>query len=518
VAALHKEDMTVIDPSLDVARTSLVDAPSDGRELAMLRHDIRGALQGLFGAIGQIETAALDADAREQIDRIAAAARSLSDLVGSVLGEPSDPAAEGSAPVVDMVRFLDYLRRRHAGAARERGLDLVVEAQGDLPDGLALDPLSLERIVDNLLGNAVKFTGSGSVRLTARREMSGAIAFHVVDGGPGLAGASPEAAPGSRPAPAPRPGHGLGLQIVRSLTERLGGTISLGNRPEGGAEAVLRFPAAAAVAVARRPAEPAAPDFTGLRVLLAEDNPTNQMVASQMLRSLHAEVSVCADGVEALEHFDRQPVDLVVVDIEMPRLSGLDVIRAIRSRGDVRSQVPIVALTAYAMHEHRERIAAAGANGLISKPITSVEALGRALAEHVAPPARSGGPGSATAPDGTDLAGPVIDRVTFDALCEAIGSETMAELLEKVISDLLGAQRDLAAALDPVERGPIRTASHILISVAGAVGAVRLQDCARALNAVAHADAPDRIADGVRRCLAEIDAAVAFARGQRGAT
>ncbi len=111
----------------------------------------------------------------------------------------------------------------------------------------------------------------------------------------------------------------------------------------------------------------------------------------------------------------------------------------------------------------------------------------------------------------------MIDRVTFDALCEAIGAETMAELLEKVISDLLGAQSDLAAALDPVERGPIRTASHILISVAGAVGAVRLQDCARALNAVAHADAPDRIADGVRRCLAEIDAAVAFARAQRGA-
>ena len=75
----------------------------------------------------------------------------------------------------------------------------------------------------------------------------------------------------------------------------------------------------------------------------------------------------------------------MVVDIEMPRLSGLDVIRAIRARGDDRAQVPIVALTAYAMREHRERIAAAGANGLISKPITSVEALGRGLAAHVAP-------------------------------------------------------------------------------------------------------------------------------------
>ena len=100
------------------------------------------------------------------------------------------------------------------------------------------------------------------------------------------------------------------------------------------------------------------------------------MVASNMLRALDAEVLVCSDGVEALERFDDFPADLVVVDIEMPRLTGLDVIRAIRSRTDAKAHVPIVALTAYAMREHRDRIAAAGANGLIPKPITSIEALG----------------------------------------------------------------------------------------------------------------------------------------------
>ena len=147
---------------------------------------------------------------------------------------------------------------------------------------------------------------------------------------------------------------------------------------------MLRLPATLGID-AGRARRRTRPTSAGLRVLLAEDNPTNQMVASQMLRALKAEVIVCSDGVEALERFEAEPVDLVVVDIEMPRLSGLDVIRAIRARGDARAQVPIVALTAYAMREHRERIAAAGANGLISKPITSVEALGRGLAAHVAP-------------------------------------------------------------------------------------------------------------------------------------
>jgi CheY-like chemotaxis protein len=295
------------------------------------------------------------------------------------------------------------------------------------------------------------------------------------------------------------------------MAARLGGTLEAGNRPAGGFEAVVRFPPAAAVdrLVPRDGA--AGPGLSGLRVLLAEDNPTNQMVASQMLRALDAEVVVCSDGVEALERFESGHFDLVVVDIEMPRLSGLDVIRAIRARDDVRAAVPIVALTAYAMREHRERIAAAGANGLISKPVTSVEALGRGLAAYVA---RSGD-GVPPEPPAEEDDGPVIDMATFDALAEAIGAETMAELLDKVIADLLGAQGELAAALPGLDQAPIRSASHILISVGGAVGAVRLQACARAVNASAHGEDAGKVAALVRRCIAEIDAAVGFCRGRR---
>jgi CheY-like chemotaxis protein len=254
--------------------------------------------------------------------------------------------------------------------------------------------------------------------------------------------------------------------------------------------------------------------LAGRRILLAEDNPTNQMVASQMLRALDAEVIVCADGVEALERFEVEPVDLVIVDIEMPRLSGLDVIRAIRARGDARAGVPIVALTAYAMREHRERIGAAGANGLIAKPITSIEALGRELAAYVG--ARRE-PAARAAETAASAGEPVIDLAVFEALCEAVGKETMAELIDKVIADLSAAQADLAGALDSLDRAPIRSASHILISVAGALGAVRLQACARALNTVAHTDATDRIAEGVRRCIGEIDAALVFAHQRRAA-
>ncbi len=511
--------MSVIDPFLDGSHGASPVAPLEGRDLVMLRHDIRGALQGVIGAVAQVDAEALGPEARVQFERISAASKTLACLVGTALGDVPGPEEEKSHAIVDVRRFLAHVRHRHAGEAGARGLALVVEADRSAPEALRLDVVPLMRIVDNLLGNAVKFTEAGTVRLTVGCAADGTVVFRVTDDGPGL---TPEGLKqvfrfGYRPAGSDRPGEGVGLHIVKSLTDRLGGEVSVGNRPAGGAEAVLRFPPDVTAAAPASEA-PDTPDLTGLRVLLAEDNPTNQMVASQMLRSLNAEVSICSDGVEALERFEEEAVDLVVVDIEMPRLSGLDVIRTIRARTDARAHVPIVALTAYAMREHRERIAAAGADGLISKPITSVEALGRGLAAHVKRPGRAEArvtPAPETGEDAGTV--PVIDLAVYRALCDAIGPEVMSELLDKVVTDLLNAQRELAGALDAVAREPIRSASHILISVAGALGAVRLQASARKLNGLAHGEESDRIAEEARTCITEIDAAVAFARAQRAA-
>jgi two-component system, OmpR family, aerobic respiration control sensor histidine kinase ArcB len=496
--------MTAIDPFIERNQAARRGLAIDGVELAMLRHDLRGALQAVIGGLGQLDSAPVAAELRERVGQASASASALGRMLGPILGDPLDP----DGAVVDVDGFLDDLRRRHCSEARARGLVLRVEAEQGAPDLLALDRGLLERVVDNLVRNAIRFTPSGGVRLTLGGDEAG-IALAIADDGPGVPADELAALLEPGPAAADPCGPGLGLRIARALTERLGGALGLRNRLAGGFEAVLRFPASVAIT---NPAGPAAlPDLAGLRVLLAEDNPTNQMVATQMLRSLNAEVRVCADGVEALECFEREPADLVVVDIEMPRLSGLDVIRAIRARTDAKALVPIVALTAYAMREHRERIAAAGANGLISKPITSVEALGRGLAAHVARRADA----VAAAHPLAEADGPVIDTGIYEALCEAIGRETMGELLDKVVADLLGAQRDLAAALDPLDRATVRSASHILISVAGALGAVRLQSCARSLNGAAPADTEEAVAAGVRRCVAEIDEAVAFARSRR---
>lgn len=495
--------MTVIDPFLDRSQ-SPASVRLEHRELAMLRHDIRGALMGIIGAAGQMEAARLGDELRAQVERVGAASRTLATLVGMVLGEEPDPGEPADGPRIDTDAFLAHLRRRYAAEAAERGLAFVAEADPGAPEALATDRVALGRMIENLVGNALKFSDAGAIRLTLGRDADGSVVFRVADEGPGI---------GREGALRPeRAGEGLGLEIVRTLADRAGARLSLGNRTGGGLEAVLCFPPEIAAASAAVPLR--ACDLSGVRVLLAEDNPTNQMVASQMLRALNAEVTVCSDGVEALERFEAEEVDLVLVDIEMPRLSGLDVIRAIRARTDERAQVPIVALTAYAMREHRERIAAAGSNGLIAKPVTSVEAFGRSLAVHVTRRrALEEDAGGAAAAEATRA--PLVDHAVYDALVAAIGAETMGELLDKVIADLLSAQRDLAAALDGPDRDRIRTASHILISVAGAIGAVRLAACARQLNDLAHGEDAARIAGTTRRCIGEIDVAVGFARDRR---
>ncbi|MBP7000845.1 response regulator [Amaricoccus sp.] len=506
--------------TLDSSMHAIAAAGGSARDRAMIAHDVRCALHGVTGGVAILEQARLDPGLREQIERVAAASRTLASVLGQLLDEAAPDA--GDAPV-DLDAFLRHLARRWTGEAREHDVEFVARAAPDAPAALDVDPVALERAFGNVICNAVRHSGPGRVRIDVLRGDDGGCVLRVRDDGPGLPRATLDRVMGERGGLTEirGEGRGLGLHIARRLCAEMGGLLTLGDAgPGGGLEARLAFPPRLCV----QPDEPAdaasAPParrdvLHGLRVLLAEDNPTNQMVATQMLAALGAEVEVSADGVEALQRFEAGEFDLVIADIEMPRMSGLDVIRAIRGRGDRRARVPIVALTAYAMREHRERIAAAGANGLISKPIASIEAFGAALREHIAagPAAAAGG---AAGPEDADGA-PVADLAIFDALCASIGMNMMAELLDKVVADLLQAREDLAAAIEALDRKAIRSASHILISVAGAIGATRLQACARTLNGAAHGDEGPGLSALVRRCMDEIEAAVAFARSRRPA-
>ena len=242
-----------------------------------------------------------------------------------------------------------------------------------------------------------------------------------------------------------------------------------------------------------------------LKILLAEDNLTNQMVATQMLESLGAQVTVASDGQEAMEMLERGVFDVALIDIEMPRISGVDLIRTLRTRGGKFAELPMIALTAYVMREHRAAIDDAGADGIIAKPILSIEQLGEDILailqksrNTVATPRRV-----AASSLGSAI---VVDEILFDELCSVFDDRRRDELLRKLSRDIGVACGQIEGAQVTSDSEIIRSASHVLISVSGTIGATRLQSLAQCLNSAGHASdsqeidriAPELIAEAER--------------------
>lgn len=252
----------------------------------------------------------------------------------------------------------------------------------------------------------------------------------------------------------------------------------------------------------------------GLSILLAEDNPTNQLVAVQMLESLGANVTLAVDGAEALEILQGARFDVALIDIEMPRISGIDLIRRLRGSSSDLADMPLIALTAYVMREHRAAIDEAGADGIIAKPILSIDEFGEEILGHMrarlgkAPSVKTTFAGAYPAEDSSS-----IDRGIFDRLWSSFDQDGRAELAEKICQDISQAQTQVAKSLENKDLEVIRGASHILISVAGSIGAVRLQSLAQCLNSAGHASDDAAIGKDGPELVMEAEKVLDFVRG-----
>ncbi|QPH55127.1 response regulator [Pontivivens ytuae] len=216
------------------------------------------------------------------------------------------------------------------------------------------------------------------------------------------------------------------------------------------------------------------PDLSRLHVLLAEDNETNLMVAREMLERLGARVSVARDGIVALELAEREQPDVILLDVEMPRLSGLDVLRRLAER---EIAIPTICLTAHVGTEHVERVLELGAIGAIGKPIGSLDSFGRRILDLM-----ETGAGGTNAEPG--LA--VLDLTVFRPMAEMMGEPMVGTLLEQVETDLAGALETLDSAVRGRDVAVIRAQSHVLTGVAGTIGGMRLRSIARTMNRAAH--------------------------------
>jgi signal transduction histidine kinase/AmiR/NasT family two-component response regulator len=365
--------------------------------LANMSHEIRTPLNGVMGVAGALARTELAADQREMVGLIETSAKTLEALLSDILDVARIEAGkmEIRPEPFDLATSVEACAALFDAAAQAKGLDLELVVATEALGAYVGDAARLRQILSNLLSNAVKFTASGRVRLSVeaeRGELSSQLRFIVSDSGIGFDEETKarlfsrfEQADGS--ITRKFGGTGLGLSISRSLAEAMGGSLEAEATPGQGARFVLSLDLArcAGPMDVWGDADASQPDvdpLLGLRVLLAEDHPTNRRVVELILGAAGVELTCVENGAEAVEAFRKGDFDLVLMDMQMPVMDGLTAIGEIRkieaAAGATRT--PIQVLTANAMPEHVSASAAAGADGHLSKPILADALLQRVVA------------------------------------------------------------------------------------------------------------------------------------------
>jgi len=353
-----------------------------GRFLATMSHEIRTPLNGVIGLSRLLEAMEVPAEAAEMVRMIRSSGDALMTVINDVLDFSKVEAGKLELEVAPfhLRRCLEESTGLFRAAAAEKNLGLRCDPAADLPEWVAGDQTRLRQIILNLISNALKFTKTGEVVLSARlegqAETSYSIAVEVRDTGIGIA---PDQLPrlfmsfNQADASISRRygGTGLGLAISKRLVEMMGGKIEVESNPGEGTK--FRFTVlmgqAKEPAVARPALPPKVSDAHHLRVLVAEDNLVNQKVVLMLLRKLGVNADLAADGAQAIAAVVANHYDLVLMDVQMPEVDGLAATREIRKRLPPDRQPAIFGLTAHATTEYRGICLNAGMDGYLTKPL-----------------------------------------------------------------------------------------------------------------------------------------------------
>jgi signal transduction histidine kinase/ActR/RegA family two-component response regulator len=403
------------------ATTLRAEAASKAKSefLANMSHELRTPMNGVIGMVDLAMEGKLTTEQRERLQTAQQCAYSLLSLLNDILDLSKIEAGKMSLETIpfDLSAMVEDCVRSHIAAAARNHVGLNCDIANSVPRQVVGDPLRLRQILANLLSNAVKFTERGSIDVRLRATNLSAtellLQIEVQDTGPGIA---PEKLPyifdkftqADGSVSRKYGGTGLGLAITRKLAQLYGGEINVESEPGRGSVFAVNLklgvaaqtgaPAAigtrgagvnglgAVETPAPPPKEPEPAPVNAGRILVVEDNHVNQKVVTAVLRKRGFAIEIANDGREALARLESDAFDLVLMDVQMPVLDGLEATRLIRQ--DPRwKTLPVIAMTAHAMNGDRERCLDAGMSGYISKPVHPSHLL-QIIDEHLLASAR----------------------------------------------------------------------------------------------------------------------------------